>query len=86
MADALTKHVDKSDMNKHMAGTRCKIEWGRHELMPEIAQSEVERVGDDSAGSDLGSICFLGAEKRKVGEVYPQEEKKKRESGGSVPT
>ena len=48
LADALTKHVNGDEIGKHLAGTNCKIEWGRHELMPEVANGEeTESRGPD---------------------------------------
>ena len=37
LADALTKHVDRDGLNKHMSGTGQAVRIGRHEIMPERA-------------------------------------------------
>ena len=37
IADALTKHVDQDNIDRHMTGTRQRIACGRHELAPTTA-------------------------------------------------
>ena len=40
LADALTKHVDREDIQKHLKGTQQLLAEGRHEIMPQVAKNE----------------------------------------------
>ena len=39
LADALTKHVEHEGILRHMSGTGQFVSEGRHEIMPNVAES-----------------------------------------------
>ena len=55
LADALTKYVGNEDLGKHMRGTHVKVEWGRHEIMPEVTE-EIQELpeGLEMGGRGIG--------------------------------
>jgi hypothetical protein len=68
LADALTKYVGNEDLGKHMRGTHVKVEWGRHEIMPEVTEEiqelpeglEMGADGEQEEDLDQGGLSFLG--------------------------
>jgi len=68
LADALTKYVGNEDLGKHMRGTHVKVEWGRHEIMPEVTEEiqelpeglEMGGEGEQEGDLEQGGLSFLG--------------------------
>ncbi len=68
LADALTKYVGNEDLGKHMRGTHVKVEWGTHEIMPEVTEEiqelpeglEMGGEGEQEGDLEQGGLSFLG--------------------------
>ena len=61
LADALTKNLDAEDLRKHVAGTNCSIESGRHHLMPAVTKDTPDSypVEVDDQEDQLGVFSLI---------------------------